>query len=40
MSDGFFMLIATWAGRTVSFADVVEVFVEGHVAGDELHDDL
>ena len=39
MNSGFFVLMATWAGCTVSFADVMEVFVERHVASDELHDD-
>jgi hypothetical protein len=39
VSDGFFVLMATWASRTVSFADVMEVFVERCMSGDELRDD-
>jgi len=39
VSGGFFVLMATWAGRTISFTDTMEVFIERRVAGDELCDD-
>jgi len=39
VSDGFFMLMATRACCAVSFANTMEVFIEGCMASDELCDD-